>query len=87
MPPDIDTLAAMTGWWIEVRCSCGRATMFPVKLLARKHGETARAADLVARMRCGQCGTPPAEATLVDDPQAGASGYVGGTPQQRRPIR
>ena len=85
-PPSPDTLAALMGWWIEVRCGCGRSTQFPVKLLAREYGPNARPADIVARMRCERCKVPPAQAELIDNPQAGASGYVGGASQQRRPI-
>ena len=85
-PPNIDTLAAVMGWWIEVRCGCGRCRLFPVKLLAAEHGAHARPADLMARMRRERCRTPPVEAALIDDPQAGASGYAGGARQQRLPI-
>ena len=87
MPPNTDTLAAIMGWWIEVRCGCGRTTQFPVKLLAREHGPAARPADLVARMRCERCRVPPVQAELIDNPQAGASGYVGSGQPQRLLIR
>ena len=46
----------------------------PRKLLLRRHGPAARAPELVARMRCEQCGSRPAAAEWIDNPQGGAAG-------------
>ena len=67
-------LSAAPEWWLEVRCGCGRTIQTPRKLLLRKHGPDARAPELVARMRCEQCGSRPAAAEWIDNPQGGAFG-------------
>ena len=66
--------AVPDSWWLEVRCGCGRTIHTPRKLLLRRHGPAARAPELVARMRCEQCGSRPAAAEWIDNPQGGAAG-------------
>ncbi len=83
MPPPIDTLAAWPGHWLTVRCACGRTSHLPTKMLARQHGDQAKLAKLVARLRCERCGARPIEAELRDDVQTSASGYAKGYPGGR----
>lgn len=80
MPPPIDTLAAWPGHWLAVGCACGRRAYLPTKMLARQHGPEAKLAELVARLRCQQCGSRPTIAELRDDVQTSASGYAKGYP-------
>ena len=81
----MDTLASHAGWWLELRCICGRLSRMPIQLLAHQHGPTARLPALVARMRCENCGEPPVLAELIDNPQGGTSGS-NYPPAARRPI-
>ena len=67
-------LSALPAWWLEVQCGCGRLTQIPVRLLIQRHGRRARAPALVARMRCGWCGSRPTSADWIDNPQGGAFG-------------
>jgi hypothetical protein len=52
-------------------------------MLARQHGDQAKLAKLVARLRCERCGARPIEAELRDDVQTSASGYAKGYPGGR----
>jgi hypothetical protein len=67
-------LSAVPDWWLELRCGCGRTVQSPRRLLVREHGPAARAPELVARMRCERCGSRPAAAEWIDNPQGGARG-------------
>lgn len=73
--PD-DSLAAWPGWWLCVRCACGRGVWLPVKLLTRAHGPDARLTAITARLRCSRCGARPTDARMSENPQAEAPGYV-----------
>ena len=59
----------------------------PIALLAERHGEAMPLDAIGARLRCQGCGARPALAELVDDPRTDASGFVGGGPAQRRPLK
>jgi len=95
VPPDADTPpfepdAAShlvdPGWWLELRCACGRTAQAPRRLLARAHGPRARVPGLLARFRCRTCGGPPVSAERIDDPAGGAPGS-GYPPNRRVPLR
>jgi cytochrome c-type biogenesis protein CcmH/NrfF len=83
MPLPFDTLAAHPDHWLVVRCACERRAYLPTKMLARQHGAETRLQDIVARLRCQQCGARPIEAELRDDVQTSASGYARGYPGGR----
>mgnify|MGYP000265226429 CR=1 FL=1 len=40
--PDVTLDLVDAGWWLELRCACGRMTQVPHRLLARAHGPRAR---------------------------------------------
>ncbi len=44
--PDATLDLVDAGWWLELRCACGRSAAVPHKLLARRHGPRARVPDL-----------------------------------------
>ena len=84
MPPDADpppfvpdaTLDLVDpGWWLELRCACGRSADIPHKLLARAHGPRASVPGLLARFRCGTCGGPPITAEWIDNAAGGPPSY------------
>ncbi len=58
--------------WLEVHC-CGGVMYMPGRLLGRG-GPGARLRDVIARLRCRRCGSPPSAMALVDDPASGAAG-------------
>ena len=72
-------------WWLDLRCACGRSTSIPHKLLTKRHGAFARVPDLLARLRCSQCGTSPITAGWIDNPAGGAFGS-GYPPNRRVPL-
>ena len=72
-------------WWLDLCCACGRSTSVPHKLLTKRHGARARMLDLLARLRCSQCGSPPAKAEWIDNPAGGAFGS-GYPPKRRVPL-
>ena len=81
--PDAPALADYPGWWLEARCSCGRSTQIPVRLLVQEWRGESLVGDIARRLRCRRCGARPEAAELVEDPQADARGYVGGGPGRR----
>ena len=67
-------LAALDGWWLNVRCmSCRGSMSYPLHLLIERHGRRTLAAA-VARLRCKRCRQRPASVQLTDDPAAGSNG-------------
>ncbi len=60
-----DPLSAWLECFLEVRCSCERVTLVPVRLLiARRRNPSFR--ELVGRLRCGRCGARPASVYLCE---------------------
>lgn len=47
--------------YLHLSCPCGRRVALQIGPLARSHGlaSDTRLYQLVARLRCGQCGAPP----------------------------
>ncbi|GAA0574404.1 hypothetical protein GCM10009416_11370 [Craurococcus roseus] len=84
--PDVTLDLVDAGWWLELRCACGRMTQVPHRLLARAHGPRARVPGLLARFRCRTCGGPPVSAEWIDNPAGGAPGS-GYPPKRRVPLR
>lgn len=70
------TVADLSGWWLEVRCSCGKSgtKLLPFRLLAARHGWDTTLANIVHRLRCNECGARPASLAIVEDASAGAIG-------------
>lgn len=69
-----------------MRCGCGRSAVLPLRRLIHRHGAAARLPALIARMRCEGCGGRPVEATLLNNPQWGAPGYVGSGIRDEQPV-
>jgi hypothetical protein len=81
MPDDLPFVPDATldlvdpGWWLELRCGCGRSTYVPHKLLVRAHGRSAWVPHLLSRMRCQQCRRRPILAQWVDRTDGGPPHY------------
>ena len=74
-PKSLDELLAtpigeLVGCWIGVRCTtaCNRASYLPLKLMAAQHGRVRLLRDVISRLRCQYCKTPPSAMWLVDYP-------------------
>ncbi len=87
LPTPSSTLAEADGWWLEARCSCGRTTALPCRLLARQMPADRDLAGVAARLRCRGCGARALSVALTDDLQAGALGHVGTGRAQRIMLR
>lgn len=72
----LGVLRDLQSLWLRVQCICGRTTDYPLKMLARDHGEDSLLQDLVPRLRCTSCERRPATVTLIESPQEGAKGYA-----------
>jgi len=57
-------------FWVGVRCTdqCNRTSYIPLQLLAAKRDHRERLRDVVAKLRCQYCKTPPGATWLVDYP-------------------
>lgn len=77
-------LADLSGWWLEVRCSCrgGGVTYLPLKLLAATHGWDVPLGSLSKRLKCRHCGGPPKLIDLVDNAAGDRSGKAGAPRRQ-----
>ncbi len=73
--PDATLDLVDAGWWLELRCACGRSATVPHKLLAKRHGPRARVPELLARMRCEACRRRPVLAQWVDSAAGGPPSY------------
>lgn len=69
--PDATLDLVDPGWWLELRCACGRSADVPHKLLARAHGPRASVPGLLARFRCKTCGEPPIAAEWIENAAGG----------------
>ena len=67
-PPTGDTLADWSDWWIGTRCRC-KTAFLPCRMLAQDWRPERRVRDIVARLRCRDCGERPREARMLDDPR------------------
>ncbi len=56
------------GWWLELRCGCGRGAAFPVPWLVRDEGggEPRLMAEAMPWLLCASCGALPETVELVD---------------------
>ena len=63
---------------LEVRC-CKGTTIYPLRLLAERHGNRTFA-DLLARLRCSRCGGRPAPIYLCAGQHRAGDGTIGITP-------
>jgi len=68
------TLAESAGYWLEIRCACGAVSFQPCKLLAKRYAPDLHLNDVLARLRCQQCGSRPATVALVERPDTLAPG-------------
>lgn len=57
-------LKDLDGYWLEFRCSCGRAMTPAVHLLIGRFGGHWRLKDIVSRVSCQQCRAKPVAAYL-----------------------
>ncbi len=81
--PDATLDLVDAGWWLELRCACGRSATIPHKLLTKRHGAAARVPALLARFRCEACQGRPALAQWVDSAAGGPPSYP---PVKRVPL-
>ena len=83
MPPDPlnATILELSGWYLEVRCSCEAMTQYPLlPLCARLHPRVPTIAEAASRFVCERCGGRPAAVWLLE--RAGGNPHV--EPQPRR---
>ena len=58
-------------YWLELRCDparCTKTVCTPLRMLAAKRGGQLRLQDVIARLRCSQCGQAPVHAAITDSP-------------------
>jgi hypothetical protein len=60
-----NTLGALSGWWLAVRCGCGRVAQLEVDALARRYGPGAGIEPITTRLRCTRCGQAPRDFALT----------------------
>lgn len=81
--PDATLDLVDAGWWLELRCACGRSASIPHRLLTKRHGARAWVPHLLARFRCDQCHGRPVLAQWVDSAAGGPPSYP---PVKRVPL-
>jgi hypothetical protein len=70
-------LRELLAYWLELRCDparCTKVVCAPLRMLAAKRGGQLRLQDVIARLRCEQCGERPVNASITDSP-IGAGGH------------
>jgi hypothetical protein len=73
--PDATLDLVDAGWWLELRCACGRSAFITHKMLVRAHGPSAWVPHLLGRLRCRTCRRRPILAQWVDDIRGGPPSY------------
>jgi hypothetical protein len=67
----------LRGWWLEIRCGARCTTKLsfvPLIKIAATRGKRMRLREVLTRLRCQDCGGPPARIAIVDDLGAGDPG-------------
>jgi hypothetical protein len=64
-PPWSAGLAELSGLWLSVSCKCAAHTGLPFRYLAAAHGWKTRLSDIVARLKCTNCGERPSSVELT----------------------
>jgi len=62
-------LGELAAYWLDLRCHpelCTKVVCAPLRLMAAKHGRGRRLEELLARLRCAQCGQRPARVRITD---------------------
>jgi hypothetical protein len=72
-------LWSLPGLSLYVACSerGHNSVMYPIKLLAEKHGKYHRLREMLPRFKCQQCGQAPAKALLCEKPYTDRAGMAG----------
>jgi hypothetical protein len=73
------TLLQLNGWWLHLTCPCGRASAYPLRLLASLQSAGATLGAVRHRFICERCGARPETIFLVDHPDYLADGVAGAT--------
>jgi hypothetical protein len=58
-------------YWLDLRCDparCTKVVRVPLKLIAAKQGSQRVLREVIARLRCTQCGKPPSQVTITESP-------------------
>jgi hypothetical protein len=64
-------LSELVPYWLDLRCDpsiCTKIVCAPLRLMARTHGPKRRLGELIARLRCEQCGQRPVRVTITESP-------------------
>jgi len=75
-------LAELVAYWLDLRCDATRCTKVvcaPLRLLAEKHGRRRRLDELIARLRCAQCGERPVRVCITDSPISAGGQHIAPT--------
>jgi hypothetical protein len=60
-PPPFRISQRLLDWpdcWIELRCICPNVSVYPCKLMAKRHGNRTFG-DVIGRVKCGKCSRRP----------------------------
>lgn len=60
-------LSDLDGYWLELHC-CSGTTLLPVKLVRQRRGDGERLAEILPRLSCKMCHSPPRRAWLNETP-------------------
>jgi hypothetical protein len=77
-------LGELAACWLDLRCDperCTKVVCAPLRLLASKHGNRRRLGELVARLRCAQCGERPVRVCITDSPIGEGGHHIAPTAQ------
>ena len=64
-------LRELLPFWLDLRCDgarCTKVVCVPVRMMAAKRGGQLLLRDVLARLRCSQCGEPPELVAITDSP-------------------
>lgn len=69
MPPWDTPLVDLSNWWLEIRCVCGRFSVYPLRLLAANVGWRKTLRQVVPLLKCDEvrCRRRPETVRLVSD--------------------
>ena len=77
-------LGELVPYWLDLRCDpqrCTKVVCAPLRLMASKHGGRCSLGELVARLRCAQCGERPVRVCITDSPIGEGGHHIASTAQ------
>ncbi|MBV8771492.1 hypothetical protein [Bradyrhizobium sp.] len=71
------SLAELDEAWLDIRCPKNRTVLYPLRLMAQRHGGGLKLRDVLTRLICTCCRQVPVRLVLREQPHSDNAGMAG----------